>query len=63
VSYTRQDCLEFKEKYNEIEVKKSKERCEKEGKICVNEFDRIIALNIALNPLCRFKSYWVNFFN
>uniref|UniRef100_A0A915NXT4 RNA helicase n=1 Tax=Meloidogyne floridensis TaxID=298350 RepID=A0A915NXT4_9BILA len=58
VSYTRQDCLEFKEKYNEIEIKKSKERCENEGKICVNEFDRIIALNVALNPLCRFKSYW-----
>ncbi|CAK5073495.1 unnamed protein product [Meloidogyne enterolobii] len=39
-------------------MKKSKEKCENERKICVNEFDRIIALNMALNPLCRFKSYW-----
>ncbi|KAL7070391.1 hypothetical protein ACQ4LE_010371 [Meloidogyne hapla] len=58
VSYIRQDCLEFKEKYNEIELKKSKERCENEKKNCVNEFDRIIAINNASNPLCRFRSYW-----
>ena len=53
--YTRQNCLEFKEKNDEKELEKSKNNCENNGKNGLNELNRFIALTNIFKPLCRYK--------